>query len=311
MNGNRILGTAVLFIVGCFALYGIAVLTGFNIDEFISSVSAIPVQLFGFWLLLGIIEYAIQVERFKSITEAGDHSFMGFSIFYNIGHLIAFIAPSRSIGEAARVFVFKKYLNVSKTKALSSIVIERALDILILAFASVGIISLISSTLLPIGLVAVAVLFIVFLTNHKIHSVILQLIPIQFIREFAEKYFLHSRELFGDKRKFAKLFLLSIALWLFDFLRYWLILSYFGVNIPFELSASITSISYFSTIFSVFPGGLAFFEGTGTGLLSVLGYDSSQVLGALLIERIFSYWIWIFTGTIALFMKGIKLDILQ
>lgn len=308
MDNNKIASALLLFALGCLALYGIAVFTDFDIKIFIQTVRAIPVHIFMFWLVLGIVEYAFQVKRFEDIIGNSNHSFIDFSIFYNIGHLIAFLSPSRSIGEAARIFVFKKYLNISKTKAFSSIVTERAMDILILALASVGVVSLISSSLIPLALIAVAVGFIIFLTNHHIHSFVLGIIPVTSVKQLAEKYFLHSRALFGNKKKFSWLFLLSILIWMFDFYRYWLILSYFNVNIPFELSAGITSLSYFSTIISIFPGGLAFFEGAGTGLLSVLGYSSSQVLSALLVERIFSYWIWIFTGVTVFFAKGIKIQ---
>jgi uncharacterized membrane protein YbhN (UPF0104 family) len=79
---------------------------------------------------------------------------------------------------------------------------------------------------------------------------------------------------------------------------------YFGITIPFELSIGITSLSYFALMFSMFPGGLAFFEGAGTGFLSLLGYPAALVLSAIFMDRIFSYWLWIFSGIIVFILKS-------
>ncbi|MGC8817518.1 MAG: lysylphosphatidylglycerol synthase transmembrane domain-containing protein [Candidatus Hadarchaeum sp.] len=294
--------TLFLLLFGMFCLYIISVFSGLDIGEFVKVVFSIPFHLLSVWLLITLIEYILQSVRFRIIC-GSSQPLKDFFLHYNIGHLIAFISPSRAIGELARVFVFHKYLKISKERSLSSIVIERIFDIIVLAFASLGIVSVLSNSYLPVAFLILALFLVVFLTNHSLHSFILALVPSKHLRDFTERYFLHSRELLNDKKSFLQLFMLSVLLWMLNFIRYWSILAYFSIQIPFELSASITSISYFAVMFSVFPGGLVFFEGAGTGLLSLIGYSPAIVLSAIFVERIFSYWLWIFIGMVAFTIK--------
>lgn len=303
MNVRQVLLSALLLSIGLLALYAIGVYAQFDAQTFLETTAALPPVLLLLWLTLAIVEYLLQCERFMLIT-GKRMPLLEFAKVYNLGHLVAFISPVRSVGEAARVLVFSKALKLSKTESFSSVVSERALDVFVLALASVGIISLYSSALVPFLLIIATLLLLLILSNASIQSFLLSIIPVRQLRAFAENYFTHSRALFSDAKNVGRLLVLTIVLWCVDFVRYWLILAAFGVFVPLEISASITSLSYFSTIFSVFPGGLVFFEGFGIGAYVLLGYDSAQVMSAVLVERLFSYWIWILSGFLVVVLRA-------
>jgi len=123
------------------------------------------------------------------------------------------------------------------------------------------------------------------------------------LRELAASYFKETYTFTRDNVKTSKVVILSLFVWIIDFFRFWSILNFLGVNVSFVLVSGVGAFSYFATIVSIFPGGLAFFEGAGTGSLTLLGFDSKLVLSAIFIERIFSYWMFIVTGIVIYFSK--------
>lgn len=220
-----------------------------------------------------------------------------------MGHLIAFIAPSRAIGEGLRILVFKKYLKMSDSKSISSIAIERVFDLVILCIALTGVLFIFSDVLVPLFVFLVVIFMLFFLRSSRIHKFVLMFIPFKSLRELASNYFKETYTFTRDNVKTSKVVIISFFVWIIDFFRFWSILNFLGVNVSFVLVSGVGAFSYFATIVSIFPGGLAFFEGAGTGSFTLLGFDSGLVLSAIFIERIFSYWMFIVTGVVIYFSK--------
>lgn len=302
MKIRELIFTFLLLVIGITLIGIIMVLSEFDVLKFIELVQTIPIYMLIFWLFLGVLEYLLQVFRFKVISES-EKSFFELTLNYNLGHLIAFIAPSRAIGEGLRVLVFKRYLNMSDSKSISSIAIERVFDLVVLCIALTGVLFIFSDLLVPLFVFLVVLFMLFFLRSSRIHKFVLMFIPIKSLKELASNYFKETYTFTRDNVKTSKVVVLSLFVWIVDFFRFWSILNFLGVNVSFILVSGIGAISYFATIISIFPGGLAFFEGAGTGSLTLLGFDASLVLSAIFIERIFSYWMFIVTGVIIYLSK--------
>jgi uncharacterized protein (TIRG00374 family) len=302
MKIRELIFTFLLLVIGIILIGIIMVLSEFDVLKFIELVQTIPIYMFLFWLFLGVLEYLLQVFRFKVISES-EKSFIELTLNYNLGHLIAFISPSRAIGEGLRVLVFKKYLNMSDSKAISSIAIERVFDLVVLCVALTGVLFIFSDLLVPLFVFLVVLFMLFFLRSSRIHKFVLMFIPIKSLKELASNYFKETYTFTRDNVKTSKVVVLSLFVWIVDFFRFWSILNFLGVNVSFILVSGVGAFSYFATIISIFPGGLAFFEGAGTGSLTLLGFDASLVLSAIFIERIFSYWMFIVTGVIIYLSK--------
>ncbi len=270
--------------------------TGFDINQILKL--NIPVYLFVAWGILALTEYLLQVIRFRELLPPQKREDLKeLAINYILGHFAAFISPSRSLGEGMRLLVFHKELGISLGRTSSIVITERLSDLLILSIALLGIFFYISPILGIIFMIGI-ILGFTLISSRRFSNIVLKIIPYKNIQNIAKEYFDHSREIIRSPKRFARILGIALLVWTVDFIRYWWILKTLGINVSFPVTAGTGALSYFSSIISIFPGGTVFFEGTGTAVYSYLGFESNLVLAGILIERIYSYWIWLITGAI-------------
>ncbi len=284
------LGLGILVLAIMFWLTGFDVSVLFNLE--------IPWYYYLLWATITIIEFMIQAIRLKELLPKDNQlDLITIAKNYNIGQLVSFLSPSRSIGEAARMLAFGRLFNTNNGTASSIIFIERITDLLVLTL----LLNLAFFHIYPklgIALSITLITGIILFSSRRIGKRIQSVIPFRSLKKLYSEYLLHSQDIMRNPKRYSKVIVLTLAVWGLAFLRFWNILNTLGINLNYLTSAGVGALSYLSIVISIFPGGIGFFEGTGTTLITKMGYAPSLTLLAITIERIYAYWLWIFTGII-------------
>ncbi len=274
------------------------------------------------WLLPVIIisifiEYYLQVLRANVLFKAcGEQVSKGMFKNYAIGQAIAFIMPSRAFGELARVFALKQLLKVQLSKVFAAVSVERILEILIFGIIVIATSFLYSSQVRFAYLVgilfSVAVLFLIlmFVSNFVKKSIIsiTNKLKLKRISNYLSEYITSSKVIIVNKNAMFVAFLYSVLRLFIDFARVWLIFYMFGFSVNFWLIAGIISLSYLLAIVFILPGGLGVFEGGAVAVFTYFGLPSSIAFSGMLVERLLSYWLWLFLGFFYLGKKAVDID---
>ncbi len=259
--------------------------------------------LLSFLFLLAILEFLLQTFRIWLFLRSVPLSRVVY--LYSAGQFLSFIAPSRLVGEAGKGLLFRDHAGVPYSRIMAAISVERMQDALALA----TFLFLSASFLHPFFILFAFSIPLLFFLNLRFPFLLplLMKIPFDPLREFISEFFAHGRE-FLDTRFLISLFF-TFLLWLLDFLRFFLILSAFGVKISFLQTVAVTCVAYASVFVSFLPGGLVFFEGSALGLLILLGAPRTPALLATLVERFFSFWLWLLVGFPLYLRNPVKLSV--
>ncbi len=246
-------------------------------------------------VILLTIEVALEVLRLKLIVR---NPFSEVAKAYLISIGTAFVVTPRVMGEIARAEILSKILKEEKEKMLAFISVERLLDVSTLAiFAMLIIVSLLKKYYLGILLISLPLLFILVIILLKKHQLKLP--------GFIQNYLEHSRLLLANKEYLIAAIVLTIFIWIIDFLRIWIVMKFFKVKVSYLLVASLASISYLSGVLSILPGGLGVYEAAFASGLIFQGNQPEKAIAAILYDRIFSYWL-IVSIAIGLLLKERK-----
>jgi uncharacterized membrane protein YbhN (UPF0104 family) len=207
------------------------------------------------------MEFELQVIRFLIIAEKPIDKPPRFNIYYLLGHLFAFTMPIRSLGEVARIKAMSPLFKGDLIKTSIAIFKERVTDI-----STLVLFLIISLTLKYANNIVLPIL--IFTISIVPFAITKLLIP----------------------------YLISIALWIVDALRVFLIFSHFNFSGSFLDSTISMVLSYFSIIFSVLPGGLIVFESTMVISSKDLFPSEEMSIAATMTERFFSFWLFILIG---------------
>ena len=261
---------------------------------------------------LAALELLLEVVRIVSLSHltVNAANILRFTPPFIAGLPVAFLAPSRILGEAGRVVFFHKLAGVDEKTAASAVLNERLLDFLLLAAASALLLTSMSgsqsSQLLAASAVIIALITSFFALARLVpYSKIARISPFLHNKEL-EKYYEAARKTAADSKTFLTASMLTIAIWLVDFFRVSYIFSLFNAKPSFLEVAGSTSISYIVGVLSMLPGGLGSFEFSGTFVYGLLGIDAATALPALLMERLFSFWAWALIGGALIVSYGSK-----
>jgi len=263
------------------------------------------------------VEYYLQVLRANILFKAtGEDVSKGMFKNYAIGQAIAFIMPSRALGELARIFALMKLLKVKIAKVFACISVERILEVLIFGIVVVSTSFIYSKQVkfaYLIGILfslAVLVLILVFISNFvkKMFLFIFDKLHLYKLGQYLGEYIVSSKIIVVNWRAMFLSFIYSALRLFIDFGRVWLIFYMFGVSVNFWLIAGIISLSYLLAIIFILPGGLGVFEGGAVAVFVYFGIPSGIAFSGMLIERLLSYWLWLFLGFFYLSNKAVDID---
>ena len=227
------------------------------------------------------------------------------------GWFVSALLPARA-GDAARIAALRlERAPVPVADSLSSIVLERLLDILAILGLGGSFAFFVLAERLPLwvlsGYAAAAGLLIVFGAGLLISPSLLG-----WLRRFsAHRFWQRGLDFAGQAvvalrsllaRPGQALFLLgeSLYIWLCDALLLWLVALALGVALPFPAAAfAALTVDIFASV-PLTPGGIGQIEVAYAGLLSLLSLPIAVVPAAVLLTRVISYWSFlVFSGVVA------------
>ena len=96
-------------------------------------------------------------------------------------------------------------------------------------------------------------------------------------------------------------FALTFAAWAAQGLAVWLICRQLGLDLSPLAASSVYAVAMVAGALSTLPAGLGSMEATQAGLLALHGASASQAIAITALTRIFTLWLAVATGMVALF----------
>lgn len=220
------------------------------------------------------------------------------------GWFVSALVPARA-GDAARIAALrlpgKGHAPVPVADSLSSIVLERALDILAIlglggAFAFFVLADQLPGWVLSAYAVGVGLLVVFgggLILAPSLLGWLRRLSAHRFWQmgmDFAAQAVAALRSLLARPGSALLLIGESLYIWLCDALLLWLVVAALGVELPFSGAAFVAlTVDVFATV-PLTPGGIGQIEAAYAGLLALLALPVAVVPAAVLLTRAISYW---------------------
>ncbi|MBI4017838.1 MAG: flippase-like domain-containing protein [Candidatus Aenigmarchaeota archaeon] len=234
-----------------------------------------------------------------------------------VGFYLANATPGR-IGDPVRSLLLKRHNNVPVSASLPSIVVERAVDMLVLVvlgaltllFLPAGRTNAYIQSALLLFVVSIAAMAYAVSSRKRFASFISLsarlLSKIPFVRLPRQRIISKTDTLFKafqrykNKTHLLVSLLLSFLIWVTVGLISGVAFLAVGTNVPLIPLIGITSISILVGVLSFLPGGLGSTEISSVLLFVTLGFATlPQASAAVLLARIMSYWVYVAVGSIA------------
>ena len=225
--------------------------------------------------------------------------------FYNsyktnlISMAINQVAPARA-GDIYKPLYIRKNYNISIYHSISSLLIERSLELVILFFLLCIVFFKVtfSSNIIVIVIVLI-ILGIFFIVYQFPHFVLKRLrhIPNKRIRNTILKIVVHFYKL--DKKSLLKAFVVTLVLYMFYILSLHLFISFFTTfSLTFFQSMVLFVVSAIGVSLPSSPAGIGIYEATVVFVLNYFGIESSEALSFAIVYHMFQVFtilgIWLY-----------------
>ena len=227
--------------------------------------------------------------------------------YYLCGLAVTLGIPPKPLGEAFRIIILKYYYKIQYSQVILSIAMENIFDVV-----TVLTIGLISSALLPFPSVMDRIVLIVFAILLFIFSIIIvyyfikvfnikirlfDSIAFNFLKNILSLFYkeLKNLKMLSFKTIFFSLFLSVLKIFVCT-LRIYFVFLMFGVEVNFFIVLGLWSLCEIIGNVSMLPGGLGAYELSFVYLASILGINSTLALSVVIIDRLFSFWLYLIVG---------------
>lgn len=298
----------ILIIIGFIGLYAIFVISS-DISEVYEKIIEIKLEYLVLIFILLPISWFVLFTKWHLLLRNSDIEISlkeSLKIYFSSCALL--VIPGK-VGELIKIQILKTRCNVPRTKSAPIIITEQLYNLVgIVAVSIAGLLIFDYSTII-IGVSAVflAFIFLILYSKNFFQKVVKIFGKIKFISKFSDSL-LESHDVIRNSIRGRILFYasaLSTIFWLLEASIVYIILLSLGIN-HLEILTVVTS--YTSSILlgvaSLLPMGIGVVEGSLTGFLSLHGVDISIGLTIVVIIRIFTRWIVVGIGFIALKMTG-------
>ncbi|MEM0437727.1 MAG: lysylphosphatidylglycerol synthase transmembrane domain-containing protein [Candidatus Micrarchaeia archaeon] len=273
------------------------------LEPTIAIILSVPLWGLALLLLVTALEFFAKVARFSYCLPAR-HPLAKLSFPYFFGSFLSFLVPFRLLGEGVRPVVFKMHSGIRYSDSLSAISAERMHDMAFVTLFAAITVGTLLHPLLAFGMVGMLALF-VYLVFSGILADTAARLNIRTLSAFAKSYSQSFSKAFSTPARVFAIAALTAIIWLLAFARLWLILCLIGSPLGLVDAGAASSLAYLSSLVSFLPGGILGFEGGGVAVLSYLGAGIEAALAAILLERLFSYWLFIALGPLSALAMGI------
>lgn len=278
------------------------------------------------WTLVGVAilvhysGFAVRGHRWQILLAALGHR-TGYLYTTGVlfsGWFVSALLPARA-GDIFRVALLRlpppSQPAVPVADSISSIVLERALDIVAILCLSIGFGLVVLGAQLPPWLLTAYVLVVVVL---GVFVLALLLVPalLDWLRhwsshrlwqiglDFAGQMVTSLRRLPHHPLAAAIAFLESIYIWICDAFVLWLVVWSLGVLLPFSGAAFVAlTVDVFAAV-PLTPGGIGQVESAYAALLTLLPFQLNSIPAVILVTRAISYWSFLLVSGFITFAAG-------
>ncbi|NIO20377.1 MAG: flippase-like domain-containing protein [Candidatus Aenigmarchaeota archaeon] len=298
------------FIIGIFVLTILVMNVGLSDIAEAASLANIYLLLASFLIL--ILTTMIKNLRWnfllKRVSKCG---LKKSSLIYFVGQLTNEVMPIGS-GELVRTYWVKRADKSSFTKPLSSIIVERVFDLIILLIIVIFGINIIlnlegfSHFLVLSTLIILAV--IVLAIRPKIIKPLLRILPKKISSKILDKMEDFEKAKISYKKSVLFLTLIvTIIAWLVETCGQMVLIYSFGYSIPFFKVLAIVTISWLLGTFSFLPGGLGAREAVFAYLLTLSNVPLNVAITISLVYRAFVYLVFIILTVFFLLINKMRI----
>jgi hypothetical protein len=287
-----------------------------------SKIKLLGALVFGIILLLGIFSFSGYSDIYETIINASlYYVFLGFLaiitaflmrtwrwsvllrtsgyviprdiLFKSLmfGFLLNYLLPARA-GDIARGAALKATEKIPMGISLSTIVIERAMDMLTLALMlGVGALLLSqSNTMFIVAIAAMGIAFLLILMlvlAYKYDSFISRKLGKKFpsISGFMKTMKEGLYKIYSNPAALVLSIALSIPVWTLEISGIYLAALAIGYKIPFSLAAVAGITSFLAQTIPLTPGGIGVYEGTMAGVFALFGIPLAAGISLTLIDH--------------------------
>jgi len=305
-----------LLILGILIL--ILFITTLDTSQVIKSLRTVTIDIIIVVMILNALNILLKAIRWKFLIYkiTGVNISLPFSFASIIAGVSAgSLTPGRG-SEIAKPLMLKTSDNISLTKSVPAMIIERILDLLTIIFfffLSFIIIpkktAIYNQTVIPATLFFILGILLIFFIPKKIEKIIVKLIrKIHFPQRLKSKLiiltetFFQSFIILKQKKVSARVTVLSLSAFIIESIKLYLLFTLLGVKITVIIIIFSLTASLIFALITLIPGGIGITEISQvailTGLLPI--YRKELITGIIFIDRILTYYLLIFIGAIIL-----------
>lgn len=313
---KKISKTKIVFVI-VLGLVVIALLLKFvGISEFLVIIKKVNILFLFLAYLILFMSFILRNLRWKTILKLAGVKITFFRLFSYLlgGWFVSSVIPARA-GDLLRIQLLKTDRGVKRRLGISTIFVERSLDILFLVLSTFILSYFVLEkkyftflSKLSIGLFALIVLFgILFVKSDKIKERILHLFRFKFYQKTILVIFniiSNIKYISRYKLHFIYLSVLTVIIWSSDILITYLILISLGANLPLLFIAFTVIFTILINSVPFTPGGIGQVEVSETYLFYLFGLTKELAATTVLLVRFISYWSFMLISGIVFYFLG-------
>lgn len=242
----------------------------------------------------------------------------------NIGYLLSNIFPAR-LGDLARAYLIGDLAGVSKARALSTIIVERVTDVLVIILFLVALMPFIpvpnwatqSSLLLGLGFLALAA-FLVILAHQRERGVALLRRIVRFIPRLDRpglwgllESLLDGLDILRFRWPAAQLVIGSILIWFIAIAQFYSAMLAFDLRLPLAAVVFVLCVTALGMTVPSSPGYIGVWEYLIILGLGLFGVEKSLALSYTLVLHATVYVTTTVMGVLSLWKESLAISILQ
>lgn len=314
---------AILFIIS-FAVLGLLIYFS-NVSETFSVISRVNLPLILVAFLLWGLESLVRTFRWKVLLDRIDIK-IGFPDAWKImvaSMFVSNLSPAKT-GDPIRSVMLKRNRNESFSSSISSIVIERILDIIFLIAVALTSMFFLFTQLQGIGqwlyisiclyiMIIILGIFIISseTRSHKFFTKVFSFFSfISKVKSYKKKVEEGSRKLhkaFNSYKHVPTLtlsFLLTVLLWTLQASVTFVSFLSLGLTVPFWACVAVIPLAVLIGVLTFLPGAVGSAEViTVTFFTALFSVTLSQATAVALISRLLIFWPYVFVGAILFSLK--------
>jgi uncharacterized protein (TIRG00374 family) len=296
----------------------IYILNGLDWQAFFQAIRTISLAEVFLGGVIIMINIAIRSLRWNLVAKLGLDKFKYFWQAANIGYLANIIYPART-GEVLKVIAINKFAPLVFGRAVSSAIIDRMLDMIIVGIFTLIVIWIHGNRIDPnIGrtVIAVFILATLVLSLSVIFvDAIKKRVEIwQFKAKWQQKLhelFVHSLEgiqVFRQSKNILIVLILTMSVFLLDYFWMWKIMGAFGWNLPFEAGLTVGVFLLLSISIPSAPGFIGVYQMACVLALGLYGIDQTLAVAYSIVLQLITFTIMAIQGMLVAAYCGFSLS---